>query len=145
MTTPASPAAPLRPASASAAVPRKKRMWLTSGLISLGFAAATLGLAAFGLFLVPSFTNPRFLANLGVVGLLIVILALAWLTIDNNRVKSRAVRGVLLLVFAVLLVLAVRLDWVTQFDWMAAGLALGTVGIVAVATLLFEVRRRMKR
>lgn len=145
MTTPATPAVPLRPASASAATPKKKRMWLTSGLISLGFAVATLGLAMLGLFLVPSFTNPRFLANLGVVGLVVAFLLLAWLTIDNTRVESRVVRGVLLLVSFVLFGFALKLDWFTQFDWLAAGLAAGALGIIIAATVLFEIRRRMKR
>ncbi|MNQ59938.1 hypothetical protein D3C85_742010 [compost metagenome] len=145
MTTSATPTVPLRPTSASAAGSKKNRTWLISGLISLGFAAATLGLATLGMLLVPSFTNPRFLANLGVVGLIVALLLLAWLTIDNTKVGSRAVRGVLLLGTLVLFGFALKLDWFSQFDWQAAGFAAGALAVVAAATLLFEFRRRMKR
>lgn len=133
-----------RPATASAATP-KKRAWLVSLGINLGFAAAAIGVAAITQLWIGTLGNPRFLPNLGVVGTALVILALAWIIVDHERVESRVIRGLLLLVFAVLVSLGFGFRWFVDFDWLAFGLAAATLGVWFAIAGLFWLRRRLRR
>lgn len=151
MTTPVTPAAPFRPAAASAAASKKKkRPWLISRAIDLAFAAGAMLVAGFGgSFFLPSLGNPVFWTGLGVIVGVLLALAAIWLAVNEKLIKSRVIRGLIIVVLlaadGLFAVFGLAQGLFFQLDWRAVLLGAAAVGALFAVAALFWWRTRLSR